>query len=352
MAYPLLFNPIFKEMVWGGQKMKLQLGLDAPYEKTGEAWSVSCRPNEMGIVANGPLEGKPLSFFLGKDEWLGTAASQITPFPLLVKIIDAADDLSIQVHPDDLAALRLEGQKYGKAEMWHVMDAPDGGKLVLGLKDGVSEGEFRKAASSGSFGSLKGLLNFLPVKKGDTLFIPPGMIHAITKGVMVAEIQQSSDITYRVSDYGRLGLDGKPRELHTEKAAQCADFSGKQRKSALPGLFANGMTYLLANRHFAAALLSLSQEAHFVSDPEKFFLYTCIDGKFSINSNSPPVSLSPGMTALVPAGLGSFSLRPEGRCEILKSFAPNALADFIEPLQAAGFSMEEIQEKTAFEADL
>ncbi|MDR1641266.1 MAG: class I mannose-6-phosphate isomerase [Clostridiales bacterium] len=349
MVYPLLFKPIFKEMVWGGQKMKLQLGLDAPYEKTGEAWSVSCRPKEMGIVANGPLEGERLSFFLGKDDWLGTAASQISPFPLLVKIIDAADDLSIQVHPDDLAAQRLEGQKYGKAEMWHVMDAPEGGRLVLGLKDGVRKSEFTEAALSQSFDGLSGLLNYIPVKKGDTLFIPPGMIHAITKGVMVAEIQQSSDITYRVSDYGRLGLDGKPRELHVEKAAQCADFSGKQRKSAVPGLCAGQMTYLLSNRHFAVISLSLSQEAHFVSDPEKFFLFTCIDGEFSIISEGMSVSLTPGMTALAPAGLGSFSLRPAGRCEILKSFVPTALADFIEPLQKAGFSMEEIQEKTAYE---
>ena len=192
-AYPLLFTPITKTMVWGT-----------------ESWDITCRPAEMGIVQNGPLAGEKFSAILDGEK-----------FPLLVKIIDAKDALSIQVHPDDS---KSDGINTGKSEMWYILEPPTDGRLIIGLTPGTTKADLEAAYKAGT---VEDLLNYVTVKKGDMIDIPPGLIHALTPGVKVAEVQQNSDITYRLYDYNRLGLDGQPRELHVAEALEVSDFDAK-----------------------------------------------------------------------------------------------------------------------------
>jgi mannose-6-phosphate isomerase len=221
---------------------------------------------------------------------------------LLVKIIDANDDLSVQVHPnDEYAAAR--GLESGKSEMWYVMEAPPGQSLIIGLADGAGPEKLRKDPMS--------CLHRLPIKKGDIINIPAGLVHAITKGVMVAEIQQNSDITYRLYDYGRVGLDGKPRELHFENGVAAADFNNLYPKEAVTG------ARTVVNAHFTVDEYVIDGSFSEKSDPETFTVFTCVEGSCSISGVELPCSRS----AFIPAGLGLYDIK--GKAVLLKSFVPD-----------------------------
>lgn len=204
LLYPLKLKAIHRSTIWGGRRLIDEFGKECDLENLAESWELSCRKDAMNVIENGEYASKELSFYfddLKKD------------FPLLVKLIDANDKLSIQVHPDDEYARAYENQ-YGKTEMWYIVDAKPGAKLVFGLKN-YDKDEFEKAAATGD---TERFMNFVDVKKGDCFFIPAGCVHAIGEGILIAEVQQSSDVTYRVFDYNRRDKAGNLRELHVSKA--------------------------------------------------------------------------------------------------------------------------------------
>ena len=218
-AYQLI--PACKDYIWVGQRLKTDFGIQSGLNPLSEAWVLSCHPDGPSVLADGPDKGMTLRAWLDKagKEALGTACEAFEDFPMLIKLIDAKKDLSIQVHPSDAYALEHEGQ-YGKTEMWVVLDAEPGASLYYGFDREVSLEEFSSRVSDGT---LTEVLRKVPVKPGDVFFIPSGTLHAIGAGLVIAEIQQNSNVTYRVFDYGRLGADGKPRPLHVEKALAVTD---------------------------------------------------------------------------------------------------------------------------------
>lgn len=216
-CYPLMLSAPLKDYIWGGERLKTEYGFKSE-QKIAEAWVLSNRADGQSLVLNGELAGKTLSCAIEEfgPGCLGKNAEAFRCFPLLIKLIDAKDKLSVQVHPDDSYALEHEGE-FGKTEMWYVLDALPGAQLIYGLKTEVTEDILKEYVYSDK---ITELCRFVPVKKGDVFFIPAGTVHAIGEGMLIAEVQQNSNITYRVSDYGRLGNDGKPRALHKEKALQ------------------------------------------------------------------------------------------------------------------------------------
>ncbi|GIQ66251.1 hypothetical protein PACILC2_48190 [Paenibacillus cisolokensis] len=223
--YPLQFEPVFKERVWGGQALS-RFGLNIPEGAIGEGWMIGDHPNGTTKVKNGELAGKGLDEIreaYGR-EWFGSKAlnGKSGRFPLLIKLLDCNDDLSVQVHPTDDYE-RLPQGELGKTEMWYILDAKPGAKIIYGLKEGVDRAAMEKAIREGS---IMDTLQEVPVEAGDAFYIPAGTVHALCSGVVVAEIQQNSDTTYRLYDYDRPGLDGKPRELHIEDSLNVIAYEG------------------------------------------------------------------------------------------------------------------------------
>jgi mannose-6-phosphate isomerase len=293
-------------MVWGGGRLRTIYSRDIPFEKTGESWDVSCRENEMSIIENGPDAGTALNDWFARDKTgtLGTRFADEQGFPLLVKIIDAQDNLSVQVHPDD-AYVKALGER-GKSEMWYVLNAPEDGCLIIGLKDGVTREALEQACVSSDGAKVEDCLNYLPVAKGDMIDIPAGLVHALTRGVVVAEIQQNSDITYRLYDYNRPGLDGNPRQLHIGDSLNVADFDGALPKTAVPG-------DKIINEHFCVTRLALDGTLTKRSDAEGFTLLTCVEGAFTIITSGGFVTELPlTRTAFIPAGLGGYKVNGKG----------------------------------------
>ncbi len=206
--YPLLLEPVVKSPIWGGTRLSAAWGVPALSPTIGEAWVLSVRKEEQNHIANGAWSGEKIG------EVIERYGADKSNFPLLVKLLDAKDDLSVQVHPDDDYAARVENDR-GKTEMWHILEAGPDSELIMGLREGVSKTEFARLVREGK---TEEALNHIRVRAGETYFIPAGMPHAIGKGILIAEIQQNCDLTYRIWDYNRLGKDGKPRELHVEKA--------------------------------------------------------------------------------------------------------------------------------------
>lgn len=212
MEQPLFLKPVFQEKIWGGQKLKTVFGYDIPYDKTGECWAISAHPHGTCVVENGPYQGQKLdALWQNERQLFGNATGDV--FPLLTKILDANDDLSVQVHPDDAYGLKHEGE-LGKTECWYVIDAEPESEIIYGHHAKTKE----ELAAMIAEGRWDDLLRRVKVKKGDFFFVPSGTIHAIGSGILILETQQSSDTTYRVYDYDRLGDDGQPRELHIEQS--------------------------------------------------------------------------------------------------------------------------------------
>ena len=214
--YPLFLSPVIRSAIWGGNSLVDRWGMKACADNAAEAWMLSVRKNEMSKITNGEAEGMTLDEYfdqVGYDSIRPDFVKDDT-FPLLTKFIDARADLSVQVHPDDAYAKRVEND-LGKTEMWYVVEASQGAEIVYGIAEGVDGTEFQKAVDTGELGHV---MNRVKVKAGDCYFIPSGMLHAIGGGILIAEIQQNSNTTYRVYDHGRVGADGKPRELHVDKA--------------------------------------------------------------------------------------------------------------------------------------
>lgn len=322
--YPMTFQPIYKEMVWGGTKMR-RLGRSIPYPNTGESWDVSCREKEKSIISNGSLEGRTLCQAIEADRegMLGIGLKDTPDFPLLVKIIDANDFLSVQVHPDDSYAKAAENYPYGKNEMWYILDAPPESYLIIGLKDGTAKPDFEEAIKNGT---VEECLNKLYVKPGDIVDIPAGLIHAIGKGILLAEIQQNSDITYRVYDYNRRGLDGKPRALHVDKSLDVIDFTDSLSKlpvnTSIISQTQGGTTEAcISNDYFTIQLYTLKGSIKEESDRERFHIFTCVENNGGCRIITPTykAEIDLGASVFIPAGMGSYEI--QGDCKLLKSFS-------------------------------
>lgn len=212
----LKLRPALKDYLWGGTRLKTDFGFQTDLDIVAEGWMLSCHKDGENIVENGKYAGKTLSDVLAAEgaKILGTDAQKFDRFPILIKLIDAKKDLSVQVHPDNDYALRVEGE-YGKTECWYILDCDEGAELIYGFKQEITKEEFKRRIADNTFLEV---VNKVKVHKGDLFFIEAGTLHAIGGGILLAEIQQNSNTTYRVYDYGRLGADGKPRPLHTEKA--------------------------------------------------------------------------------------------------------------------------------------
>ena len=230
LTRPLEFQPIYKEKPWGGYKLKIILNKNIPSDKTGESWEISALPGNISRVASGYFKDKKLTELVEQfgEKLTGKKVSEKYghDFPLLLKYIDAAEDLSVQVHPNDEIALKNH-KASGKNELWYIIQADAGAVLYIGFKSGITKEKYLQHLKAGT---LDKLLNQIPVKEGDIFYIPAGTVHSIGKGILLAEIQQTSDITYRIYDWNRKGLDGKLRELHTELALQAIDFKAKAGK--------------------------------------------------------------------------------------------------------------------------
>lgn len=243
-------TPACKDFLWGGAKLKTQYGKQFSGGILAETWELSCHPDGPSVIAGGPFAGQTLAAYLrGHPAALGAVPARFDEFPILIKLIDAAKDLSVQVHPDNAYAQKHEGQ-YGKTEMWYVVDAEPGASLYYGFAKEVTQEQLRDAIANNT---LCGLLRKVPVKTGDVFFIEAGTIHAIGAGIVIAEIQQSSNVTYRVYDYGRRGADGQPRQLHVDKACEVADLRPSPTQYDFGGHLGKCKYFTVDKKSFAGA---------------------------------------------------------------------------------------------------
>lgn len=321
--YPLKFNNIFKSVVWGGEKIAPFKGVTTEQRNIGESWELSGVKGNESVVSDGELAGKTITelaqsykgALLGQKVYEKTGAE----FPLLIKFIDARDDLSIQVHPDDeLAAKRHNGSK-GKTEMWYVVQADENAHLMSGLTKEITPEEY---ASKVNDNTVTDVLHDYKVKAGDVFFLPAGRIHSIGSGCFIAEIQQTSDITYRIYDFGRKGLDGKPRELHTELSKAAIDYNVlPDYKTAYTEKW-NKENELVSCSYFTTSLYDLDMPVtKDVKSLDSFLIVICIAGKGILtDSEHHTVILKQGETVLIPACTGSVTFRPESRLKLLTSY--------------------------------
>lgn len=340
MLYPLIFEPVLKEKIWGGDALYRKYGIELPSSNIGESWNIASHENGMSVVADGHLKGKTLEELieLYDEEFLGTALSpeHSSKFPLLIKLLDATDILSVQVHPDDDYAAVYEDGELGKTEMWYIIDAKPGASLVYGIEPGTTKEEFKRSIEEGN---LEKYLKKLKVEPGDVLYMPAGMVHAIGAGILICEIQQNSDTTYRVYDWNRVGQDGRPRALHIDKALDVIDFEGEYDREKLEGLTVdeNGArrTYYIATEYFAIEKLEIESQFSDSTDGSKFYTLSVMEGSGRIEYNGDSITFCGGQSILIPASLGKY--RIVGDCVLIKAYVPEVEKDIIKPLLDRGY---------------
>ena len=313
--YPLLLKAPLKDYLWGGNRLKYEYGFESDKEKIAEAWMLSCHKDGQSVVENGELKGKTLAEAIeifGAD-CLGENSKDFPYFPILIKLIDAKDRLSVQVHPDDEYALKNEGE-FGKTEMWYIVDCEPDAKLIYGLNKEVSKEELEERVNSDS---ITDICNFVPVKRGDVFFIPAGTLHAIGAGILIAEIQQNSNTTYRVSDYGRLGADGKPRQLHKKQAIEVINRKpSKLDKNSTEEKTSYGSIKELGNcKFFKTSLIKLSGSLK-TTNTESFVSLLVLSGECELFYDTDKLKLKKGSTVFIPAG---FEYTVSGNAEIITS---------------------------------
>jgi mannose-6-phosphate isomerase len=309
VLYPFTFQPIFKERVWGGREIERLYGKKLPPgAPIGESWEISDRPGDASVIANGPFAGKNLRWLMENHarELLGDAkVAGRNRFPLLCKILDARDKLSLQVHPPGNKAAELGGEP--KTEMWFIADAAPGAELYVGLKRGVTRAEFERKIRGGSVAEC---FHRLPVKPGDSMFLPSGRVHAIGAGLVIFEIQQNSDTTYRVFDWNRVGLDGRPRELHVAESLASIDF-GDFEPPLIQSRFAGRDVKsrpLVTDPLFNVEALEAKAGAGLNLKPHQLQIIAVVCGQLEIKSGSVSVDLAAGQFCLVPASLAQTEI--------------------------------------------
>ena len=324
MLYPLKFKPVFKDKIWGGQKIRTSLGLDfSPLPNCGEVWAMSGVSGCQTVVANGFLEGNELNEILEiyMDELVGEKVYERFPgeFPLLIKFIDANDWLSIQVHPDDaLAARRNIGS--GKTEMWYILDADPGAELISGFNRKMNTAAYLEALQEKR---LKEVLNFEKAQKADAFFIPAGRVHALGPGLLLAEIQQTSDTTYRIYDWDRLDAAGNPRELHTDLALEAIDFTPADSYRVNYRSSPDKTATLVDCPFFTTSLLEVTRQTEKdYSSYDSFVIYICVEGKAEIRAGEECLTITKGEVVLLPATITEVSLNPDPDIKILEVYIP------------------------------
>ena len=310
----LKLKPVFKDYIWGGTRLKTDFGFESDYDKVAEGWMLSCHKDGKNIIDGGELDGITLDDAvnkIGKERLVGTRSLDFPYFPVLIKLIDAKDNLSIQVHPDNEYAQRVEGE-FGKTEIWYVLDATDDAQLIYGFKEKISSDEFVKAIKENT---LTDVLNSVKVKRGDLLFIEAGTVHAIGKGTLIAEIQQNSNTTYRVYDYGRVGADGKPRELHIDKAVDVSKTEPPKYDIKPMGEpeEKDGYTETLLTKCdlFTVYHYDIEKGLTLSTDEKSFNHILIVDGNGEIDGKN----FKKGDSFFVPANYGEYKIT--GKCEVI-----------------------------------
>ena len=305
--YPLQFIPIIKDRIWGGTKLKTVLNKDITTEISGESWEISTVSNDISIVKYGDLKGKLLTELIENHpiEILGNQVYERfeKQFPLLFKFIDAKNDLSIQVHPNDELAQKRHNS-FGKTEMWYVMQADDQARLIVGFKNKSSPEEYLKNLQNKT---LETLLDSKKVAQGDVFFLATGTVHAIGAGTVIAEIQQTSDITYRIYDFDRVDANGNKRELQLENAMDAINFNVVKSKIEYPKQI-NQSNEVVHCPYFKTNFIALNEQLSIQNDKDSFLVYMCVEGNFEIDLENQKYAYKKGDTVLIPAEIKDFQL--------------------------------------------
>lgn len=320
ILYPLKFTPIFKEKLWGGERLKTSLNKEIPSNLTGESWEISGIEGDESRVANGPLKGSLLSALITeyKENLVGEKIYKQfgNTFPLLIKFIDANDDLSVQVHPDDKVAAERH-QSLGKTEMWYVCEADAKAQLIVGFKRKSSKDEIMKSLE---LGTVEDLLNYEAVKPDEAFFIPSGSVHAIGKGILLAEIQQTSDLTYRIYDYKRTDSNGHLRDLHIAEAIDVMNYSGndncriQQEKTPV--------RQLVNCEYFTTHVLEITgQTDRDYSEIDSFVLYMCTEGCVNLEYRTGEyMTIEKGESILLPAIFKKVKINSKTNSKLLEVY--------------------------------
>lgn len=317
----LKLKPSGKDYIWGGRRLADEYGKEIQGDILAETWELSCHPDGPSYITNGKNAGKTLHQYIEENgrEVLGTNCARFEDFPILVKFIDAQDNLSIQVHPDNRYAQEHEGQ-YGKTEMWYVMDCDEGAFLYFGVNRPVTKEEFRQRIADNT---VLEVLNKVDVHPGDVFFIQSGTIHAIGAGILICEIQQNSNCTYRVYDYDRRGADGKPRPLHIDKALDVCTLEPSDTASHLGPVLscAGGTAQKLGEcAYFSTQKLRVEEALTLEAGEESFLSLVCVEGGGLLCGPENTLEFTAGESLLVPAGTGKVSLR--GDCTVIQTTVP------------------------------
>ncbi len=312
--YLLKFEPILKEKVWGGDKLKNLFNKKSVSSKTGESWEISDLEDNTSLVTNGPLAGKSIQELLKiyKEDLVGAEVFKNfgIKFPLLIKYIDAAENLSIQLHPNDVIA-KERHNSFGKTEMWYIMQADKGAELILGFKEPISKSKYVALVEQND---LPDALNRVKVSIGDAFIIPPGLIHAIGEGVILAEIQQTSDVTYRIYDWDRKAENGEKRELHTELALEAIELSSKNRHQIFYKIKENASSEIISTNYFKTNIVEVKDKLTlFYAEKDCFVVLMGVEGEAKISMDSVKSELlKQGETLLVPASARKIEIIGQG----------------------------------------
>lgn len=306
--YPLKFQPILKDKIWGGEKLKEEFNKKSNSKELGESWEISTVPGDISIVSRGELKGQSLQEILEtyKEELLGHQNFKrfSTSFPLLIKFIDAKEDLSIQLHPNDNLAKKRHNS-FGKTEMWYVMQADEDANLIVGFNKAMTKETYLKHLKEKT---LIDVLNFDNVKEGDTYFIEAGRVHAIGAGVLLAEIQQTSDVTYRVYDWDRVDSKGNERELHNDIALDAFDFNMKDDFRVSYKKSLNTDNTMVSCPFFTTNYIEITSKLKKENTKDSFIIYMCVAGVVSVITDTYKTQISKGETVLIPASLTNYVL--------------------------------------------
>lgn len=325
--YPFLFQPNLHSVVWGGNRLRPYKGMPDSDTPIGESWEVSAVPSSPSIIANGVHAGRDLIAVINEspEDILGQAVCEHYQgqLPLLVKFIDARQNLSIQVHPDDDMARRVHG-KMGKSEMWYIIDAKPGSYLYAGFRQEITPEAYKQRVADGT---ITEVLARHEVKTGDVFYLPAGRVHAIGEGILLAEVQQSSDVTYRIFDYNRPGMDGKPRELHTDLAAQAIDYHVEDEYRTLYKGVVNRANLIVNSPYFSVRITETAAPFHRnLLKYDSFIITMCIEGDclIKIRATGEELLLKEGHSCLVPAVLANYDVIPQRqRTRTLDAFIDN-----------------------------
>lgn len=316
--YPMKLKAPLKDYLWGGSKLKEEYNKSTEKSKVAESWELSCHKDGNSLIQNGANAGETLISYIERSGKgiLGKNGEKFENFPVLIKLIDAKENLSVQVHPNNDYAMRVEGE-YGKTEMWYIVECDEGAELLYGFKAPIEKAEFEQRIADNT---LLSVTNAVKVKKGDVFFIEAGTLHAIGAGIMIAEIQQNSNTTYRIYDYGRVGADGKPRDLHVAKALDVTKLTPPQtsmKKGERIPYDGYAQTLLSSCEYFTAYSLEVETAVKFVVDDNSFCSLLCLEGAFTLKTPYGEVVMQKGDSIFLEANMGECTAIGKG--EIIKT---------------------------------